>query len=279
MAIVRTFRYAVGLISKPTTWLANEVTQKFTQTVALVADLVFEASSLAAKAHLLARQESPPDALGPASRERQIERAPAETDPQHRARLLAAWDIWNEAGTPSWASNELKPIGVGPANVLVFYEPQADWDVDENAGNWSRFVIVLKKTAVWGAPGAEWGEWTWGQQLPWTEKKWGSWTWNGDEATGKTTWGSSASAAEVAAIRRSLRKRKAGHEVGVYLVLDFGEHQVWGAKTWGAPGGTWGSKSAHWLLGQFWGDKYVFTLWGDVHPTIPGQLAVWGGNI
>src|SRR5690606_29819463 len=152
---------------------------------------------LAAKAHLLRTPDSPPDALPLIGAERQIERAPAETDAQYRARLLAGWTLWGEAGTPSFAANALAPFGVPESAVTVRYTPDG-WQGDLNVDNWSRFWVILT-----------------GPDLPWEILICGTGWRCGDDITCGTT----ARPVDVAAIRRFMRKWKAGHEIGVRVIF------------------------------------------------------------
>ena len=224
-------------------------------TEGLGADLLAEGATEAIKAPWLRSDTSPNDALPSVGTERDIPKAPAETNPQYRARLLDAWRLWEQAATQPFAANALAPFGVDPGSVLLI--PDYAWNPDPASTHWSRWWLVLSPP------------------LPWTLAIWGGIP-PGNWGQGAWTWGTNAPQEDIFAIIRFLCKWKSAHEIGVEVILDFGGH-VWGVGTWGAPR-TWGSDVVKWPLGYFWGPKYPFYSWGDVGPyNLPASY--WGGKI
>lgn len=250
-----TLRQGLRATTRRISWLARDKSQKLLALLVLGADSIWEAHRLAVKAGWLRTPNSPPDALPLVADESMLERAPAETDVQHRARLLGRWDIWEQAGTPSWAAEALEPIGVDPSLVTVKYWPDTDWEPFETA-NWSTWWVILQPP------------------LPWSLDTWGDGLW--DDAG---TWGTTATPSEVAAVRQFLGTTKAGHELGIAAILDFDADggDTWGLGTWGS--GTWGDDVVVWWMGQLWGQYGQPGVWGDVHPLHAEKTAKWGGKI
>jgi hypothetical protein len=176
--------------------------------------------------------ECPEDALAHIAAERRLERFPTETTEQHRARLAAAWASFEFLGTKAGLVGALTAAGHSP----VVYEANAaappwwvgawppasegpmpsawvgTWPVPAGdvAGWPSRFWVDLKLTA--------WSPWTWGSGPFW-----------GDE---DRTWGSTATRAEVALVKRIIRRWRPAHCVciGVFVELTDSSRILW--PTW-----------------------------------------------
>ncbi len=83
-------------------------------TLGLTADEAAETQILACRMHLLDDPESPDDVLPYLARDRKLPRYPGETAAQHRARLIAAWEIYDETGTEEVIEKQLLAAGYGP---------------------------------------------------------------------------------------------------------------------------------------------------------------------
>lgn len=169
--------------------------------------------------------QCPEDGLYLLGAERGIESfgAPASV---YRERLRTAWTIWSLAGTRPGIVSVLSWIGCG--NTTVY--SRAEWPNPPPAGplavrafardSWSSFDVLVRKPN------------------PWKERRWGDWRW------GDGTWGSTATAEEIATLRRVIRTYSSGHEIPVYAYLRFGRSAVWGdwrwgdGRVWGGDGGT-----------------------------------------
>jgi hypothetical protein len=255
-----TFRRAIRDLARTAQHLSAHYGERLLGVLALGADLTLEAHRLALKAPWLRTEDSPDDALPLVGAERNMERAPAETNPQYRARLLDAWTLWGQGGQRgdtsdadenNFAQNALEPFDVNPASVATHYEPDDGWD-GANPDNWSLFWVILT------------------EPLPWTRELWGNdGTWGNDGV-----WGIGTTPAVVSALRRFLTKTKAGWELGVDLIIDWGD-DVWGTPgVWGSD--EWGGDVSRLPLGRLWDSDGT---WGDPHPTVVGKPDVWGGKI
>lgn len=153
---------------------------------------------------------------------RMLPRWPAESESAHRARLLAAWDTWATAGTSDGPLEEGGTYGLAgmlraalPGVTVQIRPYRYPYTGPLARGYWSEFWVVLSGTS-------------------WTPRVWGTGTW-GPEAT----WGSSATHAEVEAVKGILRAFKAAHEWCPAIVVVF-EGRTWGdGSEWGDPGVVW----------------------------------------
>lgn len=153
---------------------------------------------------------------------RSLPRWPDETESAHRARLLAAWDTWATAGTREGPLEEGGTYGLTgmleaalpgvTVQVKAFRDPYLG---PLRRGYWSEFWVVLSGTS-------------------WTRRAWGTGTY-GDGGT----WGSSATHAQVEAIKGIVRTFKAAHEWCPAIVV------VFAGRTWG-DGSTWGGVGVEW---------------------------------
>lgn len=152
---------------------------------------------------------APDDALALIGDTRQIEQAPGETKTAYRARLADAWDIHSDRGTKDAYRNVLEPLGVDPANVVV-WDNWEDDGIPPPPGDdpwWSRVWIVVDSS-----PG------------PWSSPVWvDPATWSDDEV-----WGvGDMTVAEIKYIRRLFRKWKWAGAFPTALYLHFGG-AMWG---------------------------------------------------
>jgi hypothetical protein len=116
-------------------WLRGRWGEAWNGTVGLAMDMVAEGAMQAVKARFI--KGAPSDALPYAGTDRQIERAPGESDDQYRARLLGAFETWRLAGTNKGITTALAVIGYPNARVFESH----DWF----PGNprWWRFWVVI----------------------------------------------------------------------------------------------------------------------------------------
>ncbi|MBI2388629.1 MAG: hypothetical protein HYV09_03345 [Deltaproteobacteria bacterium] len=116
-------------------WLRGRWGEAWNGTVGLAMDMVAEGAMQAVKARFL--KQGPADALSYAGTDRQIERAPDESDELYRARLLQAFETWRLAGTNKGILTALAVIGYPKARV---FESQ-DWFPKDP--RWWRFWLVI----------------------------------------------------------------------------------------------------------------------------------------
>lgn len=165
----------------------------------------------------------PSDALGLMAADRGgLERAPGEAEADWRQRLRDAWDIWRVAGTPLSAKMICGWVGLTTAKVLRRHE----FSTPPEAG--SLYVRGFAQTCL-----AQYDVLI-EQPHRWTQRRWGD-----GSLWGEGTWGSTATEAEIAFLRRALRRHRAGGYTCTYLHVSFVQGRVWGAGKWG-DGGVWG---------------------------------------
>ncbi len=99
-------------------------------TLGATQDLMVEAWILATRMALLDDPESPDDVLPVIGRDRRLPQYHEEVDADYRARLIAAWEIYEEGGTEEVIEKQLTAAGYGPTTTM----------------------------GPWGGPGANWGE-------------------------------------------------------------------------------------------------------------------------
>jgi hypothetical protein len=244
-------------------WLAEGWAARFRLFLGLHFDLLTEMVGLALKAGHLRNAESPPDALGLFAAERQLERAPGESEAAFRERLANAWEIWGDAGQKgdggstelSFAQRALENFTI-PGVVSVYYEPQTGWS-GPAPDYWSYCWIVVRGAgAAWTFP-----------------------TCGGLYVCGTTliTCGSSATYDEVQLVRTMVRRLKAGHEVPVFIALD-PDARICGT------GGTCGVGSAGpvkciWHLAHYAGLSTNQVTAGGEHRWARGKPALCGALV
>jgi hypothetical protein len=167
--------------------------------IAYMSDLVTEGMAQAVKAHLLEQETSPPDALSRIGSERQMPRYPSETNDQHRARLLDAWNAYEEGGTKASIIGQLATFGLSNVVVRTWRE---GWIFGDALGatHWSRFAVILE------TPHGITGPYTYGA---------------GYIYGSPITYGSSATPNEVSTIKGIVKKWKAVHSENpwIYVVI------------------------------------------------------------
>lgn len=193
-------------------WLRARVGAAWRGAVGALLDWYLDVAKQAVKARHV--QTSPEDGLAEIGRERSIERYPADTLATYRARLLLAWDLWQQGGTAAGIIAALNAAGFGSVAIYTALGAappgEAVWPPDGNTANWSRFWVHIDATAVGGNP------------FNWAAVTWGSLNWGAG-----WTWGSTATAEQIALVRRVVRLWKAAHEVCAGLLIDLpGGHRI-----------------------------------------------------
>jgi hypothetical protein len=146
---------------------------------------------------------TPPDALGHLGASSVIERYSGEVDgiplppSGYHGRLLARWDTWKKAGSEQAIVDSL--TGYGIVDVIV----SQDFEGVFWPGQWySRFRVKI---------GPDFGTYAWTGP-----------TIDGTLIIDETVIGTTATLAEISAIRRQILKWKSAHSYPVDLVFDFG---------------------------------------------------------
>jgi len=116
-------------------WLRGRWGEAWNGTVGLAMDMVAEGAMQAVKARFI--KQAPADALPYAGTDRQIERAPGESDETYRARLLQAFETWQLAGTNKGILAALAVIGYPKAKIFESH----DWFPTDP--RWWRFWLVI----------------------------------------------------------------------------------------------------------------------------------------
>ena len=199
-----------------------------------------QAAKEAVKARFV--QVCPPDALEYHAEERGLERMPADTEAEWRARILAAWDLWKWAGTRKGVIDAIKLTGLTSVGIRDYW----DWPDPVGFGAFGGFVDPA--THIFYANGPSVGKWAkfWvviDQPHPWVwEGAWGDPGVYGDGGT----WGTTMTQGEAERVRRQIRQWKPAHAwcVNVILVLS---GEIWGEPlggVWSDPG-TWGGEALY----------------------------------
>lgn len=177
---------------------------------------------------------APSDALPYHGLERLLPRWPTETDAEHRARLVAAWDTWATAGTSDGPLDEGGSYGLAgmlraalPGATVLIRPYNYPYRGPLRRGYWSEFWVVLKNTG--------WLRRTFGDGSKWRDG---------------STWGSTATRAEVEMVKNIIRTFKAAHEWCPAVVISFGG-RTWGdGAKFGASGVVWdaSANSLYWPI-------------------------------
>lgn len=196
-------------------WLRGPVGVRVRGAFGAACDWAFDTLKQAVLARFVSK--APEDALGYLGAERSIERYPGDTLATYRARVQAAWTLWQLGGTAAGIIAALESIGFtsvriytangsGPAGELT-------WPPDGDAANWSRFWVLIDVSGSEANP-FNWQRVTWG---------------DGHKYGGGWTWGSTATVAQVRLVRRVIRVWKAAHEVhaGTFVDLPGGPRLRW----------------------------------------------------
>lgn len=187
-------------------WLHGTWGTKLIETIGAVFDSAYNAAFEAGAAGLLDAPTFPADALALIGNERNIERYPAETNDQYRARVKDAWASWSEAGTMRLAE-ELDYLGF-TAEIKENFT--AGWDWDGDSDNWSRIWIVIT-------------------EHPWEPIHFG----DSGLYLGSGVIGCDATQDEAGTLLRLIRKWKPGHTFPITVVV---MDEDWASEQ---PDGTW----------------------------------------
>jgi hypothetical protein len=185
-------------------WMQGPVMGAYLAACGDALDLVLDGLRQAVAARFVS--ETPADALGWIGAERLLPRYPADTDDTYRARLAAAWEVWQLAGTAAGILAALAACGFADAAIYTARDAtppgESSWPPDGDTANWSRFWVFLDVSTS--------NPFAW-QPTVWTHaRRWG----------GGATWGSTATVGEVALVRGVIRTLKAAHEVCAGLYVD-----------------------------------------------------------
>jgi len=178
-------------------FLRNTWGQRFMGVLGLMLDALSEGTQQAVTARFFKSKTFPDDAYPLLGAERSMPRFPAESLAAYRARVLDAWNAWQQAGTAIGIIDQLGKLGF----TATIYQNH-EWDWDSDPANWSRIWVVITahpwtNDGDWGDPGI-WGD--------------------------GGTWGSNASREEVRSVQNLVRQWKPAHVVveHVIVVLDGG---------------------------------------------------------
>lgn len=168
-------------------------------------DLMVQAARVAVKTGFV--HDCPADALPHHGAARLLPRYPGDTDDTYRARLAAAWDLWEWAGTRHGLLLMLEAMGFPHAaiyNVRDATPPgEVSWPPDGDTANWSRFWVFLDATVD--------------NPFGWVKRTWGSGWRYGDGST----WGSTATRDQINLLRATIRLFKPAHAVCAGIYVDF----------------------------------------------------------
>lgn len=206
---------------------------------------------------------TPEDAMLEIGRSRRVAKGPSEPLAAYAERLRRWLDDWRIAGSP-WAVLEQVRAYCSPHLVRVrIYTNRGDcytidrdgtrsrvrdtgWDWDGDATRWSRWWLVIYPDA--GLP--------WDRQIAWgAGPLWGA-------VPG--TWGSTATQADVYAIRRIIRERKPAGARCSHVIVCFDDAHFDPTDAGTLPDGTWGKTS------KLSGGSYVPARFADA--------AYWPGS-
>ena len=200
---LRTYRQWALELSPP--WLRGPWGEKLLNVLGGVFDEAYGTIFEAGAAASVDAPSFPNDALGLLGSERNIERYPAETDAEYKARVKGAWESWAQAGTMRLVS-ELAYLG-----FTAEIKENWTWNWDGDSANWSRFWVVIT--------GHDWAATHWADGRHW----------------GEGVWGCDATVEEMNALIRLVMKWKPGHATPILvIVMDNG---AWDGDQ---PDGTWG---------------------------------------
>jgi hypothetical protein len=194
-------------------WLRGRYARAFLGVVGRMLDRITDGADAAVKVRFVA--QAPVDALEYIGSERNLPRYAPDTDDTYRARLAAAWSLYEFAGTRQGILSALSAL-LPTTTIRVIANREWPIPPDGDTANWSRLWVLLSDT-------------------PWTSD--GNWDDAGTWDDGGV-WDSSATEADVLALRRIVRTWKAGHEVcaGFIVLLEgddfWGPDEPWDSGTW-----------------------------------------------
>jgi len=185
-------------------WLRGPVGVRIRGAFGAACDWAFDTLKQAVLARFVSK--APEDALGYLGAERSIERYPGDTLATYRARVQAAWDLWQQGGTAAGVILALTSMGFSSVRIYTANgagpSGELTWPPDGDTANWSRFWVLIDVSGSEANP------------FDWQPTAWGT----GDWGTG--TWGSTATVAQVQLVRRVIQTWKAAHEVCAGLFVD-----------------------------------------------------------
>jgi hypothetical protein len=196
------------------TWLRGPVAVRIRAAIGVALDHGFDGLKQAVLARFV--QRAPADALSDLGDERHIEQYPGDTTATYRARVLLAWDLWQQGGTAAGIIAALKSIGFTSVRIYTAngsgMPGEGVWPPDGDTSNWSRFWVLIDVS------GSEVNPFAWVRVL-WGDRPFGT-DW---------TWGSTATPGQVALVRRVVRLWKAAHEIcgGIFVDLPDGTRLRW----------------------------------------------------
>lgn len=144
----------------------------------------------------------PADALPMLGHALQIERYAADTDDSYRARLVAAWETWAEAGAATSIETQIRAFGI--PDVRVYTQADDRWRAGPGDGEFSHFDVAC---------GPDFGD------LYVHPLTCGSWT-CGDE---HSVCGTTMTRAQIVALKRIILKWKSAHGYPVRLILIYSD--------------------------------------------------------
>jgi hypothetical protein len=194
----------------PPPWLRKPRFAELLYVLGQMFDALAEAAKVAVKSRF--PYVAPVDALRWIGAERVLERYPVDTDATYRARLAAAWELYELQGTAAGVVAALNAAGFD--NVALYDVHAAPawyvgaWPPSDTTANWSRFWVEINPGALDFA-GLAWRAWRWGAAPTGTGLAWGP----------GHTWGSTATLDQIRFVRRILRRWKPAHTVcaGIYV--------------------------------------------------------------
>ncbi len=196
-------------------WLRGPVAARIRAAIGVALDHGFDVLKQAVRARFV--QTAPADALSDLGDERHIEQYPGDTTDTYRARVLLAWDLWQQGGTAAAIIAALTSIGFTSVRIYTAngsaMPGEGVWPPDSDASNWSRFWVLIDVS------GSESNPFDW-QRVLWAD---------GHKYGAGWTWGSTATRGQVQLVRRVVLTWKAAHEVcaGIYIDLPGGARLHW----------------------------------------------------
>lgn len=212
-------RFINSIWRKAPRWLQEGDGELVWTSIGLVCDALVERVRQGVEARW--PQYAPSDALGLIGRDRKIRRGRDETDASYAARLLQWLDDWKVAGNPFALMGQLRAYcGVdlrmrtvdnsgnwytveadGSRSVLL---AQGNWDWDSQPTKWARFwVVMYPPSTLWVKSPALGNASLWGGAI----------------GSSGYTIGSSATPAEVAAVKSIVRDWKPAGTTCVRIIL------------------------------------------------------------
>jgi len=186
----KSFVDAIADVTPP--FLRGKWGTRWVSAIGSVVDVLRDRAKYGVKARFITM--CPDDAVAALGRERQIDRAPGDTDDVYRSRVDAAWLTWTWSGTDEGVYAGLGAVGLTvatwvnevwgawpnnwPGDSNVWIVSAAQWGIppggDADPTHFARFWVVVDAyaegwvvdTELWGDPG-DWGDGgVWGLSSP-----------------------------------------------------------------------------------------------------------------